>query len=279
MAEHPEHEEIGDDMGAAVVADALPVQAALDAERLAAEEEVEARERQAQVDERLAAALQVNRTLRAVLAERQRLQQQFDEETARFDALLARQAVEGPVRKAEVERVQGVLGTSNQSGTTLSGGAEASRAPRQLPTQSGPHVRREALMLAREVEKLEGHITTLSEENAHLADKHQGARTQLQDSQSRVRALHRRERYLAQDLKLVASRLTQASVASSRPTNFLDLPGFCVSNLVAGMALASAAPPPGHELAPPEVRSAPDRKTEQSETILPPRSSSVSVAC
>lgn len=216
--------------------------AALEAERAAAEAAQESQRKQAEADARLEAVLQVNRSLRAALADRQRQRKESEEEASRLRARLAGRAVEEPVRQAHVAQLETHLGLGvapSSSNAPAPGGEEAGRPTGHAG--GGGKMSREAALLVREAEKLEGRIEALNQENMLLAERHQEVRKQVREQQSKTRALFSQERQLARDLDQLATRLTTASSQSKVPVDFRNLPGLCVNKLVDGLLQGDVA--------------------------------------
>merc|ERR1711879_1049452 len=102
------------------------------------------------------------------------------------------------------------------------------------PQTGGQRAARDATLLARDTAKLESSIEALNSENLRLADKHREERARVGERQALLRTLGKRERELAKQLDFLATKLTEASQASSiangieaggAPVDFRNLPG------------------------------------------------------
>lgn len=172
----------------------------------------------ADAEARLAAVLEVNRTLHTCLARKQQLLTASKKDVAVLEARLAGRAIEEPLRKSTIEELQNAAHASGQN-----------------------RVSRDSVMLDREIGKLEIKIESLNGKNLELADRHRQERARLVDHQARLRTLYKRERELAKHLDFLAEKLTEASANAcgfggscegGKPRDFRNLPGFCLSKLL-----------------------------------------------
>mmetsp|Transcript_453 Transcript_453/g.1418 ORF Transcript_453/g.1418 Transcript_453/m.1418 type:complete len:242 (-) Transcript_453:104-829(-) len=207
-----------------------------DHEDAAARQEAAIR-RKGEAEARLAAALDVNRTLLSMLAARRGALEDCEATVAELRKRVAGHQVEDPARKAHAKELQADL---NQ------------------PEPKTQRERRDAALLAREKVQLEAKIFTMNEENVKLAEKHRQDRTAFAEKQNKLRILGKRERELskhmdslAEQLNLTSEMLAAERGDGSRATDFRRLRGVCVGKLMASGALN---PPP--QAAPAEAEEA-----------------------
>lgn len=191
-------------------------------------------------------ALEVNRTLHAALARKQQVVQETREKRDNLQLFLHGRNSEEPARKLHIEQLQAKLQ-----------GADA----------GGKRTAREADDFSKKALRLETRIESLNGENLQLSDRHREERTHLQEQQSRLRTLGRRERELMKQLDLITERLNQ-SLADKEGgcglpyTDFRNLPGFRVDKLVFGRKDPPVSTPStrGEKVATPRRTSAKDEK-------------------
>jgi len=220
---------------------------------------------------RLAAVLEVNRTLCTTRSERQRSLQQSQEEIMRLQKCLDGWAIQEPARKARIEELQ-----------HSAGGAAGQQ-------RSG----RESQQLARETARLEEQITLLNDKNLQLSDQHREDRGRLVEQQSRLRTLGRRERQLSQHADFLAERLNELAAAAEAtpvgqsspsasdntqpadlaltqlPADYRNLPGLCLSKLIGRQ---QQAPPATGKPSTPSQRQVQETAPGQAEPAAAPPS-------
>eukprot|EP00444_Apocalathium_aciculiferum_P011679 CAMPEP_0183471478 /NCGR_PEP_ID=MMETSP0370-20130417/157962_1 /TAXON_ID=268820 /ORGANISM="Peridinium aciculiferum, Strain PAER-2" /LENGTH=256 /DNA_ID=CAMNT_0025664061 /DNA_START=21 /DNA_END=791 /DNA_ORIENTATION=+ len=174
-------------------------------------------EQQASAEARLSSALEVNRMLHSLLAEKRRQLEASHQGVTLLQSRLDGRAIEEPIRKARLDDLQ----------------ARLMQAEQPVSKKAA----REANLLRREKSQLETRILFLNEENLDLAEKHRKDREMVQEKQHKLRIQGKRERELTKHLDVISRELSEASEAAAQEGNGLAvdyrlLPGLCISKLV-----------------------------------------------
>eukprot|EP00929_Paragymnodinium_shiwhaense_P070374 TRINITY_DN35645_c0_g1_i1.p1 TRINITY_DN35645_c0_g1~~TRINITY_DN35645_c0_g1_i1.p1 ORF type:complete len:309 (+),score=46.73 TRINITY_DN35645_c0_g1_i1:55-927(+) len=185
----------------------------------------------AHIETRLNAVLEVNRALHSALRRRQDELAQVTKLREHLRLRLSGRELEDPYRSSRVTDLQAELSDNKTTSRTS----------------------RQADELGKRVAKLERKIEDLNQENLKLSEVHRSDRTQLQEHQSRLRTLGRRERELAKQLDVMSQKLNTTvaeaiAQGDDRPViDFRNLPGLRLDKLIDGLRLQ---PPVASSLSP-----------------------------
>mmetsp|Transcript_13896 Transcript_13896/g.21072 ORF Transcript_13896/g.21072 Transcript_13896/m.21072 type:complete len:230 (-) Transcript_13896:409-1098(-) len=167
---------------------------------------------------RLAAALDVNRSLHKILAEKTAALEQSQEAVSLLEARVhGRTEFEEPHRKARLEELHEKIIQTEASHSRIGD--------------------REANLLKRQKHALEAKVLAMNESNVQLAEKHRKEREQVSEKQHKLRIQGKTERELVKQLDIISRELSEAAVAACegtdlKPVDYRCLPGLNVSKLV-----------------------------------------------